>query len=474
MRDYFIRRLLLIPPVLLGISMMVFALTRLAPGGPIEQAMMQMRQVGELGGSGGAQGTEQALSAEQLLQMKRLYGFEKPIWEAYLVWVGLKPREIEFREVRFLENEQALSERISLPKFHLARLDWNDDGFLDPWEIPAHLIGSIPFHELDLDANGRIDAVEAEDKRAWIEGARERVRLRRSSDGSVEIENLSSLLGNWKARMRRPGDHGSRFPVVDLYLEKYAGVLQGNLGRSIRYGEPVSSVIGQRLSVSTYFGLLTFALTYLICIPLGVFKAIRHKSGWDDLSSILVFVGFAVPGYALGSLLLLFLSVQLDWLPMSGLSSPGSESFGPWDRTVDLLAHTVQPLVCYLIGGFAFVTMLMKNHLLDHLASDYVRTAMAKGLSFGQAVRRHALRNSLVPLATNVGHQVTLFVTGSFLIETIFDVDGFGLLGFNAVIDRDYPVVMGVLGLSAGLMLLGNVLADALVALADPRVRFEG
>jgi microcin C transport system permease protein len=146
----------------------------------------------------------------------------------------------------------------------------------------------------------------------------------------------------------------------------------------------------------------------------------------------------------------------------------------PWEQTLDLFAHTIQPLACYLIGGFAFVTMLMKNHLLDHLAADYVRTAMAKGLSFSQAVRRHALRNSLVPMATNVGHQVTLFVTGSFLIETIFDIDGFGLLGFNAVIDRDYPVVMGVLGLSACLMLLGNVLADALVAWADPRVRFEG
>jgi len=206
---------------------------------------------------------------------------------------------------------------------------------------------------------------------------------------------------------------------------------------------------------------------------LGVFKALNHKSVWDDLSSIVVFIGYAVPGYALGSLLLLFLSVKLDWLPMSGLVSPNHESMNTWERTLDLFLHTIQPLACYLVGGFAFVTMLMKNHLLDHLAADYVRTAMAKGLSFPQAVRRHALRNSLVPLATNVGHQVTLFVTGSFLIETIFDIDGFGLLGFNAVIDRDYPVVMGVLGLSACLMLLGNVLADALVAWADPRVRFE-
>ena len=474
MRDYFIRRFLLIPPVLVGISCMVFVLTRMAPGGPIEQAMMQMNQVGEQGVGGRSPGTEQALSEEQLLQMKRLYGFDKPIWQAYLIWLGLMPRETEFREVRFSANQTHVSERISLPRFHLARLDWNGDGLVDRGEVPKHLMREVPFLRLDRNRDGRIDGNEADGENGWVFSAREQVDLVRIDDESVEIENKGELLGNWRARMRNPESAISNKPVVELYLEKYSGVLQGNLGQSIRFGEPVASVIGQRLKVSTYFGMLTFLLTYLVCIPLGIFKAIRHKSLWDDFSSFLVFVGYAVPGYALGSLLLLFFSVRLDWLPMSGLTSSGSESMGTWDQTMDLLAHTIQPLCCYLIGGFAFVTMLMKNHLLDQLSSDYLRTAMAKGLSYSRAVRRHALGNALVPLATNVGHQVTLFVTGSFLIETIFDIDGFGLLGFNAVIDRDYPVVMGVLGLSACLMLLGNVLADALVAWADPRVRFEG
>jgi microcin C transport system permease protein len=115
----------------------------------------------------------------------------------------------------------------------------------------------------------------------------------------------------------------------------------------------------------------------------------------------------------------------------------------------------------------------MKNHLMDNLSADYIRTALAKGVSYHEAVRRHALRNSMIPIATNLGHQVMLFVSGSFLIEKIFNIDGFGLLGFNSVIDRDYPVVMGVLLLSASLMLLGNILSDILVALVDPRVRFK-
>ena len=126
MRDYFIRRLLLIPPTLLGISIMVFAITRLAPGGPLEQAMMQMQQVSEQGGGGQGMKSDQALSKEQLEQMKRLYGFDKPHWEAYLIWLGVLPRETEFRQIRFTRNEKELAERVALAKISSCRvgLEW--------------------------------------------------------------------------------------------------------------------------------------------------------------------------------------------------------------------------------------------------------------------------------------------------------------------------------------------------------------
>jgi microcin C transport system permease protein len=474
MRDYFIRRLLLIPPTLLGISIMVFAITRLAPGGPLEQAMMQMQQVSEQGGGGQGMKSDQALSKDQLEQMKRLYGFDKPHWEAYLIWLGMLPRETEFRQIRFLKNEQELAERVRLPKFHLSELDWNGDGYIQQNEVPVHLTNYVKFDTFDTNGDKEIDGWEADRPEAWIEGSREKVILQRDDESSVRIANFDRLLGNWSVRMR-PTDTDVLLarPVAELFMTEYEGVLQGNFGQSTRYGEPVLRVISERLPVSSYFGILTFVITYLVCIPLGVFKAVRHNTMPDDLTSILIFIGYAVPGYALGSLLLLFFSIKLDWLPMGGLGSDGFDDLSLWGQFKDLFAHTFQPLCCYLVGGFAFVTMLMKNHLMDNLSADYVRTAMAKGVSFKNAVRKHALRNSLVPLATNVGHQVTLFVTGSFLIETIFDIDGFGLLGFNSVIDRDYPVVMGVLTLSASLMLLGNILSDALVALVDPRVRFE-
>ena len=474
MRDYFIRRLLLIPPTLLGISIMVFAITRLAPGGPLEQAMMQMQQVSEEGGGGRGSGSEQSLSGEQLEQMKRLYGFDKPHWEAYLIWLGVLPRETEFRQIRFLDNELELSERVSLPSFNLAELDWDRDGYLQYHEVPAHMFSYIDFENLDENNDGELDGLEVDRSESLIVGTREKVILKRDGVGGVRIINNAKLLGNWNVRMKElQQDELNAIPVAELFMTRHEGVLQASFGQSTRYGEPVLEVIAERLPVSTYFGLLTFIFTYAVCIPLGVFKAVRHNTFYDDFSSILIFVGYAVPGYALGSLLLLFFSVKLDWLPMGGLVSENYAELSPLGQLKDLAEHSFQPLCCYLIGGFAFVTMLMKNHLMDNLSADYVRTAMAKGVSFGNAVRKHALRNSLVPLATNVGHQVTLFITGSFLIETIFDIDGFGLLGFNSVIDRDYPVVMGVLTLSALLMLLGNVLSDALVAIVDPRVRFE-
>lgn len=474
MRDYFIRRILLIPPTLFGISVLVFAITRLAPGGPLEQAMMQMQQVSQDGGGGQGMGSDQALSQDQLEQMKRLYGFDKPHWEAYLIWLGVMPRETEFRQIRFTSFEYEISERVRIPNFHLSELDWNGDGYVQRGEVPQEILSYVKFDQIDKNEDGEIDAYEAESANPWVEGARETVKLRRDEQDRIELVNMDALLGNWSVRMREQDPAASKSaPIAELFMTRYQGVLQGNFGHSTRYGESVFQVITERLPVSTYFGLLTFFITYLICIPLGIFKAVRHNQFSDDLTSILIFVGYAVPGYALGSLLLLFMSVTLDFLPMGGLVSEGFEELSLWEKFSDLMAHTVQPLCCYLIGGFAFVTMLMKNHLMDNLSADYVRTAMAKGVSFKNAVRKHALRNSLVPLATNVGHQVTLFVTGSFLIETIFDIDGFGLLGFNSVIDRDYPVVMGILTLSATLMLLGNIVSDALVALVDPRVRFE-
>jgi microcin C transport system permease protein len=142
-------------------------------------------------------------------------------------------------------------------------------------------------------------------------------------------------------------------------------------------------------------------------------------------------------------------------------------------KILDLFEHAAMPLVCYLVGSFAMMTMMVKNNLMDHLAADYVRTAIAKGVSFKQAVFRHALRNSLIPLATTVGGNISILVAGSMFIEKIFDINGFGLLQFNALLERDEYVIMGTLTMAALLMLIGNIISDIAVALVDPKISFE-
>jgi microcin C transport system permease protein len=343
MRDYFLRRLLLIPPTLIGVTIIVFMITRLVPGGPLERAIMESQQMSVMsGGSGGGAsqaGQGMALSQDQLNRLREYYGFDKPMLASYFDWMGK--------------------------------------------------------------------------------------------------------------------------------------VLQGDLGNSYRYNQPVTEVISSRFPISLYYGLVTLVLTYLVCSPLGVLKAIKHRTMVDNVSSILIFIGYAIPGYALGSLLLLYFAVNLEWFPMGGFVSMQFDQLSPWGKVVDLVQHSVLPLICYLVGSFALVTLLLKNHLMDNLAADYIRTAIAKGVSFRKAVTGHAMRNSMIPIATTFGQNITLLVSGSFLVETVFDIDGFGLLGLNAIVDRDYPVVMGVVLLASVLLLIGNIISDILVALVDPRIRFN-
>lgn len=267
--------------------------------------------------------------------------------------------------------------------------------------------------------------------------------------------------------------YGLDQPVLVSYGHWMKKVFSGDLGVSTRYYEPVWTMIRDRIPISLYFGLISMILVYGICVPMGIIKAIRHRSGFDNLSSILVFVGYAIPGWVIGVILLLLFSSMWEIFPLGGLVSDDFEDFTLIQKAGDILWHTCLPLIAYVAGSFSVLTFLMKNSLMDNLASDYVRTAIAKGLSFRKAVFHHALRNSLIPIATSFGNNISVILTGSFLIENVFNINGMGLLGYEAVIDRDYPVVMGILVVSSLLFMMGNILSDICVAIVDPRVKFE-
>jgi microcin C transport system permease protein len=214
-------------------------------------------------------------------------------------------------------------------------------------------------------------------------------------------------------------------------------------------------------------------LTYIICIPLGILKAIKHKSAIDNITSFVVFVGYAVPGFVIGIALLVLFAAKWEWFPMGGFTADNFSELSLFDQALDIVKHAALPLIAYTAGAFAVETFMMKNALMDNLAADYVRTAMAKGLDFKTTVIRHALQNSLIPIATHFGNNISVLIAGSFLIEKIFNINGFGLLGYESVVERDYPIVMGILVISSLLQLFGNILSDLCVALVDPRVQFQ-
>jgi microcin C transport system permease protein len=340
---YFIRRLLLVIPTFIGITIMVFTITRFVPGGPIERIINEYRQMANQGGSSSmssfADGQNQPLSETQIAELKQYYGFDKPIMTSYFLWLGK--------------------------------------------------------------------------------------------------------------------------------------VMTGDLGTSTRYYDPVWQMIKERIPISLYFGIISTILVYGICIPLGIAKAIRHKSAFDNSTSIIVFIGYAIPGWVVGVALLILFASHWEIFPLGGFVSEDFSDFTLFDKVIDLVRHTVLPLAAYMVGSFTVLTFLMKNTLMDNLSADYVRTAIAKGLPFKTAVFRHALRNSLIPIATSFGNNISILLTGSFLIEKVFNINGMGLLGYDSIIERDFPVVLGILVISSLLLLIGNILSDLCVAYVDPRVRFE-
>ncbi len=267
--------------------------------------------------------------------------------------------------------------------------------------------------------------------------------------------------------------YGFDQPLPVAYLSWLWDTIRLDLGQSFRYNEPVIRVIAERLPISIYYGLITALFTYGICIPLGILKAIRHRTSVDHVTSVLIFIGYAVPGFALGAVLSNLFAVQFEIFPLGGFRSPGAEELPLAAQAVDIVWHSILPLIAYLVGSFAVATMLMKNSLIENMSADYVRTALAKGLSWRRAVFVHALRNSLIPMATSVGSLLGIFLTGSFLIERVFNIQGVGLLAFEAIQARDFPVVMGFLVISSVLLMVGNLVSDLAVAFVDPRVRFE-
>jgi len=236
-------------------------------------------------------------------------------------------------------------------------------------------------------------------------------------------------------------------------------------------------LIKERFKVSLIFGVAGFVLSYLACIPLGILKALRHNKMFDLGSSLVIFVGYAIPPFAFGMVLKMFFCGTVeglwDFFPVSGFYSDNFAAMTFLEQTKDVFMHMFLPVLCYIIGNFAILTLLMKNSLLEQISKDYIRTVLAKGGSFTRAIWGHAFRNSLIPIATGFGSILTVMFAGSVIIEQVFEIPGMGRLSLEAIVGRDYPVFMGVLSLTSVLGLIGNILSDFLYILIDPRIDFQ-
>jgi len=261
--------------------------------------------------------------------------------------------------------------------------------------------------------------------------------------------------------------YGLKDSLAVQYVRWVGHALRGDLGVSIRTRHPVAATVAGKLPITIELSLLSILIALTIAIPAGVIAAVRRNTGWDVLMSGLSLGGVSIPNFWLGIMLILLVSVRLGWLPASGYVPP-------WESVVDNLRRMLMPALVLGSGLAAVLMRQTRNAMIEVLSADYIRTARAKGLAQGTVVVRHALRNSLIPVVTILGLQMGALMSGAVVTEQIFVVPGFGRLIVEAVFTRDYPVVQGVVLITASSYVLINLLVDVSYSVLNPRIRIRG
>ncbi|MDR3604851.1 MAG: ABC transporter permease [Syntrophaceae bacterium] len=277
---------------------------------------------------------------------------------------------------------------------------------------------------------------------------------------------------NEEAVKRIRAHYGLDQPWSIQYFKWLRNMAVLDFGRSFAPdNRPVIDKIAERIPITLLINILSMALIFSVAIPIGVMSAVKQDSMFDRVSSLIVFIGFAIPTFWLALLMMILFGVKLDWLPISGFRSLNYSHLSSVGRILDIGKHLIMPIFVSAFGGLAGMSRYMRSNMLEVIRQDYITTARAKGLDERTVIFKHAFRNALLPVITILGLSVPGLIGGSVIFETIFAIPGMGQLFYQSVMMRDYPTIMGILVIGAALTLVGNLLADLLYSWADPRIR---
>lgn len=262
---------------------------------------------------------------------------------------------------------------------------------------------------------------------------------------------------------------------IVFYGKWLKNIVQLDFGYSIKDKRPVMTRIMEALPITLALNIITILIVYTISIPMGIWSAVKEHSIWDKVLMVKLFILYSLPTFWVATLLLTFLAggEYFDWFPLAGYVSIGAEDFPFWPWLTNVAWHLVLPIVASVYGSFAFLSRFCRTNFLEVIRQDYIRTARAKGLPESKVLWKHAFRNALIPLLTLMGTLLPALLGGSVIIEQIFSIPGMGMLSFEAILGRDYNVIMGIATISAFLTLLSLLITDLLYVVADPRISFD-
>ncbi|MBU4305564.1 MAG: ABC transporter permease [Candidatus Omnitrophica bacterium] len=287
------------------------------------------------------------------------------------------------------------------------------------------------------------------------------------TDVQLQLNQKVSL----QVRERLEKLYGLDEPLPVQYAKWLSRLVRLDFGNSFIDNRPVMTMISERIPVTLTINLFSLLLILLIAVPIGVFSAVHEDTFFDRAMTVFVFIGFAMPTFWLALLLMKFFGVTLHCLPVSGIRSISFEYYSGWEKFIDYLRHLLLPVIISAFTGLAGLSRYMRTSMINVLHQDYIRTAKAKGLPQRRIYFRHAMSNALLPVITLLGLSVPGLIGGSVIAESIFAIPGMGKLFYDAVMSRDYPVIMGVLVIGTLLTLVGNLAADLAYSFADPRIR---